>query len=92
MKIIYDQTKEVANQTKHGVSLELAAQMEWETLWVYPDTRHDYGEIRFIGFAYIGLRLFCVIFTDRDVETETSRRIISLRKANPREIKRYAET
>lgn len=91
MKIVYDQAKEVVNQAKHGVSLGLAAQMEWETLWVYPDTRRDYGETRFIGFAYIGLRLFCVIFTDREAETETLRRIISLRKANPREIKRYAE-
>lgn len=92
MKIVYDHTKEVANQAKHAVSLGMAAQMEWETLWVYPDTRRDYGEIRFIGFAYIGLRLFCVIFTDRDAETETLRRVISLRKANPREIKRYAKT
>jgi hypothetical protein len=39
-----------------------------------------------IGFAYIGLRLYCVVFTDRD----DVRRIISLRKANRREIAHYA--
>jgi uncharacterized protein len=51
-----------------------------------PDTRHDHGENRQIGYAYIGLRLYCVVFTDRD----ESRRIISLRKANNREINHYA--
>ena len=40
-----------------------------------------------IGYAYIGLRLYCVVYTDRGDE----RRIISLRKANSREVKRYAE-
>jgi uncharacterized DUF497 family protein len=41
-----------------------------------------------IGYAYMGLRLMCVVFTDRGDE----RRVISLRKANSREVKRYAET
>jgi len=46
----------------------------------------EYAEQRMIGFAYIGLRLYCVVFTDRD----DVRRIISLRKANRREIAHYA--
>lgn len=50
------------------------------------DDREDYSEVRMIGFAYIGTRLYCVVYTDRgDV-----RRVISLRKANRREEKRYA--
>jgi uncharacterized DUF497 family protein len=40
-----------------------------------------------IGIAYIGLRLFVVVYVDRS----EVRRIISLRKANRREINRYAE-
>jgi uncharacterized DUF497 family protein len=40
-----------------------------------------------IGYALMGNRLFCVVFTDRP----GIRRIISLRKANNREIARYAE-
>jgi len=39
-----------------------------------------------IGYAPIGERVFCVVFTDRGDQ----RRIISLRKANAREVKRYA--
>lgn len=86
MEITYDPAKDAANQAKHGVSLALAVELEWETLWAEPDARHDYGEGRFIGYATLADRLYCVIFTDRG----ECRRIISLRKANPREVKRYA--
>ena len=51
------------------------------------DRRRSYGEHRKIGYALMGSRLFCVVFTDR----RGIRRIISLRKANNREIARYAE-
>ena len=87
MRIAFDPAKDAANIAKHGVSLAEARMIEWETLWAIPDERCDYGEERWVGFAYVGLRLFSVVFTDRgDV-----RRIISLRKANSREVKRYAE-
>ena len=87
MKIIYDAIKDAINIDKHGISLNDANQLEWDTLWAIPDIRHDYGEDRHIGYAYIGLRLYCVIYTDRD----ECRRIISLRKANNREINQYAK-
>ena len=41
-----------------------------------------------IGLGYIGDRLFNVVFVDHNEEY----RIISLRKANQREVKRYAQT
>lgn len=87
VKIAYSPAKDAANVEKHGVSLALAAELEWETLWADADTRHSYGETRFIGYAVRVDRLYCVVFTDRGEQ----RRIISLRKANPREVKRYAE-
>lgn len=87
MNIEYDETKSDANSCKHGVPLSHAQFIEWDTLWSKPDIRREYGEERLIGYAYIGPRLFCVVFTDRgDV-----RRIISLRKANSREEALYAE-
>ena len=88
MAISFDPAKDVANSAKHGVSLALAAEMEWVTAVIWPDTRRAYGEARFSGIGYIGHRLFCVTFVDR----AASRRVISLRKANRREVKRYAET
>lgn len=85
IKITFDPNKDFINQKKHGISLELAESLEWETLVVTEDTRNDYGESRMIGYAILRDRLYCVIYTDRG----DARRIISLRKANNREINRY---
>lgn len=68
------------------MSLAEAIKLEWDWLLAVQDTRHEYGELRMIGYAPIETRVFCVVFVDRDDE----RRIISLRKANDREVKRYA--
>ena len=87
MKITYSPAKDAAHHAKHKISLAESRRIEWETLWAKPDARRDYGEVRMVGFAYIGLRLHCVVYTDRG----DMRRTISLRKANPREIKRYAK-
>ena len=88
MNISFDPAKDAANRAKHGVSLADAAAMEWETVWLRPDCRRNYGETRMIGIGYIGQRLYGVVFTDRG----DARRIISLRKANAREVASYAET
>ena len=87
MNITFDPEKDKANFNKHGVSLALAFELEWETALIWEDDRKDYGEPRMCGIGYIGLRLYFVAFVDRD----SNRRIISLRKANPREIERYAK-
>ncbi|MGC2787336.1 MAG: BrnT family toxin [Roseiarcus sp.] len=47
----------------------------------------DYGETRQIAFGFINNRLFVCVYTDRGDE----RRVISLRKANSREVRRYGE-
>lgn len=88
MNITFDSTKDAANVTKHGVSLAKAAQMEWDSAVVWPDARRVYDEPRQCGIGYIGLRLFFVAFVDR----VDGRRVISLRKANLREVNRYAKT
>jgi uncharacterized protein len=87
MEMAFDCRKDAANVAKHGVSLADARRLDWDTLWAMGDRRRSYGEDRMIGYALMGDRLFCVVFTDR----HGVRRIISLRKANNREIARYAE-
>jgi len=47
------------------------------------DDRRDYGEVREVGYAPIRGRMFCVVLTWRN----EARRIISLRRANKREMK-----
>lgn len=85
MDISYDPNKDAQNMTKHGVSLADAAKLDWDRLQATPDDRFPYNEQRFIGYAPIGARLYCVVFTYRD----GSVRVISLRKANKRERQRY---
>ena len=86
MKIAFDATKDAINRSKHGISLSEAARLDWNRVSAKLDTRIDYGEPRQIGYGPIGRRLYCVVFVDRG----DTLRIISLRKANNREIDRYA--
>ena len=87
IKIEFDPAKAASNSRKHGVSLELAAELDWSTAQVEADGRFDYTEERFIGYARLGDRLYCAVFTYRD----DVMRVISLRKANRREIQRYEQ-
>jgi len=86
--IEYDAAKDTLNQRKHGVSLALAECFEWDTAQIEEDTRFDYEEQRFKATGYIGQRLYVMIFCPRGDLT----RVISLRRAEPKEYRRYAET
>jgi uncharacterized DUF497 family protein len=85
---VFDPAKDAMNRAKHGVSLALA-----EILFAGPhaamtDDRFDYGEVRQIAFGLIASRIFVCVYVDRQAE----RRVVSLRKANKREVKRHAQT
>jgi uncharacterized DUF497 family protein len=54
---------------------------------VFPDTRKEYGETRYIALCYLEQRLHVLCFT----ETEKGIRVVSFRKANEREARRYEE-
>jgi uncharacterized DUF497 family protein len=88
MVIEFDPAKNAANIGKHGVSLSEAARIEWDTAVITDDIRHRYGEARKVSLGYIGNRLFCAVYVVRG----DCIRIISLRKANKREVIRYAAT
>jgi len=87
MDITYDPAKNDSNIDKHGVSLEMAALLDWSEVMAYVDARADYEEVREVGFGVINERLYCVVFTQRG----DSMHIISMRKANKREVKSYDE-
>jgi uncharacterized protein len=87
MRIEFDPRKDATNIAKHGVSLAQASRLEWDTAISWTDDRMNYGEERISSIAYIGFRLYVVVYVNRLFV----RRIISLRKANPREMKRYAQ-
>ena len=87
MRIEFDPAKDAANRAKHGVSLFLAGELDWEAALVWVDERFDYGESRMIALLPKTEVLYYVAFVDQgDV-----RRVISLRRANRREVKHYVE-
>lgn len=88
MRIEFDSAKDVANRAKHDVSLALANDLDWEAALVWVDDRFDYAELRMIALAPETDTLYYVAFMDRGAV----RRIISLRRANRREVKHYVES
>ena len=88
MLIEFDPAKDLANQTKHGVSLSVAGELNWEAALVWIDDRFEYNEMRMIALAPNTEILYYVAFVDRG----NVRRIISLRRANRREVKHYVQS
>ena len=87
MQIEFDPAKDAANQTKHGVSLSIAGELDWESALVWVDERFEYSETRMIALAPKTKILYYVAFVDRG----KLRRVISLRRANRRGVKCYVE-
>jgi len=87
VKFEWDEAKRARNLEKHGVDFTTAEDLEWSTAVIAEDTRVDYGETRWIGFAMLGGRLHCIAFTRR----KGAVRIISLRKAHWKEVRLYEE-
>ena len=80
-----DPTKDRRNIAVRGLSLDLAGQLDWATALIWEDRRKDYGEMGYSVLGFIEDRLHSVVFTPRDGKP----RVISLRKANKREVSRY---
>lgn len=87
MKFTFDSAKNDSNLEKHGVSLSETKSLDWNTALKWIDRRKDYGEERFVALALKHRRLYCVVY----VQINATMRIISLRKANIREIVKYEE-
>lgn len=88
MLIEFDPAKDQANIARHGVSLALADQLDWDAALVWVDDRFEYQEWRMIALAPQTGTLYYVAFVDRG----EVRRIISLRRAERREVKHYVKS
>lgn len=87
MIIDFDPAKDKLNRAQHGLSLAFATKLVWDEALVWVDERFRYDEIRLVGLAPEGNTLYYVAFVDRG----ESRRIISLRYAERKEVKHYVE-
>lgn len=81
-----DEAKRLSTLQTHGIDFANADRLDFATALIRPDTRHDYGEPRFRALAMLDGRLHTVVFTPRDGVL----RLISLRYANAREHRRWA--
>lgn len=87
MQIEFDPEKNKANQSRHGLRFESVRFLDWDSALFKEDSRHDYGETRYIAYAMKKERLYIVCLTFR----EDSLRILSFRKANKREVAYYEQ-
>jgi len=85
MSVSYDFNKNKRNVEQRGLNFDQVADLDWDNAWIYQDERDEYNEIRFIAYSMLDKRLHFVCFT----ETKDGIRVISFRKANNREVKRY---
>ena len=85
MKFSCDPNKSRANYFKHGIVLEFAQYLDWANEMVWQDVRQNYDEVRMRGLVPLEGKIYAVVYVLRAEST----RMISLRKANNREIKKY---
>jgi len=85
MEYEWDPEKAAANLRKHGIAFDLVQSFEWKDALVKLDARYAYGERRFYALGKVEGRIFALIFVRRNGIV----RVISFRKANDREQRRY---
>jgi uncharacterized DUF497 family protein len=81
----WDEAKRQRNIEERGIDFALVEAFDFISALTLPDRRFDYGEHRQISIGFIGRRLHVLVFTQRGADI----RVISLRKANEREVKLY---
>jgi len=84
VEISFDSAKNERNIALR-ISFERAAEFGWASAWIRHDIRKDYGEQRYRALGLIDGRLHMLGYTPRGQRVH----VISLRKANEREVRKY---
>jgi len=88
MKFEWNENKNQQNRQKHGISFEEAKEIFSGIVFTSVDRRFDYDEIREVSIGTIqGFVIVTVAHTERNGKT----RLISARKATPKERRQYYE-
>ncbi len=87
MNYEWDDKKCNSNLKNHKVDFSAVEGFDWQSALIIEDNRRDYGETRYRAMGLIGSRLHALMFAARGEKV----RVISLRKANRREVKNYEE-
>ena len=87
IELEWDEAKRLATLEQRQLDFADVAHIVWETALTVEDVRQDYSEVRYITLGMIFGRLHVCVWCYRGI----AMRIISLRKANGREEKRYEQ-
>jgi uncharacterized DUF497 family protein len=82
----FDANKSDRNRLLRGIDFANVEDFQWDSALILQDLRQDYFEDRFQALGFIGEHLHMLVFTPRERRIH----VISLRRANQRERKRYA--
>jgi hypothetical protein len=85
MKIQFDPAKNTKNIQERNLSFARAEAFDFVSAVYLIDDRFDYGECRQIAIGYLDKRLHVLCF----VHTPDGIRVVSFRKANLREARKY---
>ena len=88
MLIEFDPHKRAQTLRHRGLDFGDCAEAFAGLSYTFEDHRKSYGEKRFITLAFLGQRMVVIVWTPRGA----ARRIISMRKANGREIEKLSQT
>lgn len=86
-EISFDTAKNQRNNTERDLSFEQAVDFDFTSALFWLDTRKSYPEQRMGALGLLSGRVHSLVFA----ETGTGIRVISFRKANSREVKRYEQ-
>ena len=87
MQLDWDSNKREQTLKERGLEFASVADADWDSAMTVEDSRTDYGETRYVSLVLIGDRLCVVAWCMRG----DALRVISLRKANKKEVRIYDE-
>jgi uncharacterized DUF497 family protein len=83
VEFAFDSAKNDRNIKERNLPFHLAADFDWASALILPSDRK--GEERYLATGYLGGKLHALVFTKRGARLW----VISLRRANPKEVRRY---
>ena len=87
MQITFDPTKRAATLAERGLDFAEASKVFAGPTFTFADLRFDYPEERFVTIGLLDNRMVQVVWTP----ASNGRRIISMRKTNDRESRRFGQ-
>ena len=85
MRITFDPAKRDRTLAERGLDFARAIEVFADDELTIEDKRYDYSETRFFTAGYLDGRMIAVVWTPRG----DTRHVISMRKANERERRKY---